>query len=721
MHQVSNKVTRWFLIAGLLSILAVPVLVLAQGGALPAPGATVTIGQIAEIPGQAGLALPATDIRIIIARIIRVALGFLGLLALILILYGGFLWMTSAGNEEQIGKAKKVLINATIGLVIILSAFAIVQFIIRALTQALSEPPLPAPTPAPARVGGGALGSGMIESHFPSRGAISVPRNTRIVVTFKQDIDPWSIAELIPGTPAGLQIYTRAEDGTYHYPTYNNDGDAVTPEIPALRLKTGALQIIKTAEIEDLVRESNIDRYLGSTASSTDVLVTFTGDLRTFVFTPVSRTDRRQRALLGSATANMSYTVYICGTESSRGNCAVGGIKLLSGPSAFQGYFKDYQWSFEAGTFTDTTPPQILSVVPFPDNGRDVAAGCPGGEWYADTGICDRRDKPRNVMLQVNFNEAVLPTVASGRTVTLTDGALASRGEIRAGSFNKMRVSIAGPLYISGQWQIGNQYRTAEFVSTDLCGRNSCGEDIFCLPGASQITSDVYAATLQSPGTGDPTSAGSFDGIEDVAGNSMDGNRNGRAQGPTSFYNFNTPAATPPGGDNARWSFYTNDTIDLTPPTIVDTVPNINQGGVPFSDPVQTYFSKPMAITSFTTSNITLSGAERVTGALWDTWWTLEGENFDDDSPVDSRPDTLSDGDFEKGLARITHGGFWRETNYDNDVSSRVRDLFQNCYLPSSGFDGLSGEASRAGCAFDRMSGDLRYCCNGAPSETRCP
>ena len=44
-----------------------------------------------------------SDLKEIIANIINIALGFLGVLAVIFILYGGFLWMTAAGNEEQVG------------------------------------------------------------------------------------------------------------------------------------------------------------------------------------------------------------------------------------------------------------------------------------------------------------------------------------------------------------------------------------------------------------------------------------------------------------------------------------------------------------------------------------------------------------------------------------------------------------------------------------------
>ena len=69
----------------------------------------------------------------IIGALIGVALSFLGIIFLCLIIYGGFLWMTSAGNEEKVRKAQKVLSQATIGLIIVLSAYSITYFVFNAL------------------------------------------------------------------------------------------------------------------------------------------------------------------------------------------------------------------------------------------------------------------------------------------------------------------------------------------------------------------------------------------------------------------------------------------------------------------------------------------------------------------------------------------------------------------------------------------------------------
>jgi hypothetical protein len=71
-----------------------------------------------------------------IASIINVALGLLGVIALVIILAGGFEWMTAGGNEEKTTEARKRIIAGVIGLAIILSAYAIAQFVLRSLSAA---------------------------------------------------------------------------------------------------------------------------------------------------------------------------------------------------------------------------------------------------------------------------------------------------------------------------------------------------------------------------------------------------------------------------------------------------------------------------------------------------------------------------------------------------------------------------------------------------------
>lgn len=61
--------------------------------------------------------------------VIQAILALLGVIFLILTIYGGIIWMTAAGNDQRIDKAKKIIINSVIGLVIIVSAYAITAFI----------------------------------------------------------------------------------------------------------------------------------------------------------------------------------------------------------------------------------------------------------------------------------------------------------------------------------------------------------------------------------------------------------------------------------------------------------------------------------------------------------------------------------------------------------------------------------------------------------------
>jgi hypothetical protein len=84
----------------------------------------------------AGTGLGNEDPRIMAARVIRIALGFLGIIAVGLIIYAGWLWMTAAGQADKIERAKKILIGAVIGLVICLASFAIASFILSRLLGA---------------------------------------------------------------------------------------------------------------------------------------------------------------------------------------------------------------------------------------------------------------------------------------------------------------------------------------------------------------------------------------------------------------------------------------------------------------------------------------------------------------------------------------------------------------------------------------------------------
>ncbi|MDO8435094.1 MAG: Ig-like domain-containing protein, partial [bacterium] len=137
------------------------------------------------------IGLSSGDPRIIAAKIIQLFLGFVAIVVLGLILYGGYAWMTSQGDEEKVEEAKKILTNAVIGLVIIIASVAITQFIIRSLvgdTGVFNGGPGGGGDGGP---GGGRLGVNtlLVRSISPPEGTSAV-RNTVIRVELNQPVDP---------------------------------------------------------------------------------------------------------------------------------------------------------------------------------------------------------------------------------------------------------------------------------------------------------------------------------------------------------------------------------------------------------------------------------------------------------------------------------------------------------------------------------------------------
>ena len=84
---------------------------------------------INEVGNGLNNSLATSDPRATAGRIINIILGLLGVIAVGIIMWGGFVWLTSNGEEEKINNAKNILRNGVIGLVIILASWGIASFI----------------------------------------------------------------------------------------------------------------------------------------------------------------------------------------------------------------------------------------------------------------------------------------------------------------------------------------------------------------------------------------------------------------------------------------------------------------------------------------------------------------------------------------------------------------------------------------------------------------
>jgi len=81
--------------------------------------------------------LSATDnLPELIGKLINVLISVLGIVFLGLTLYAGLIWMTAGGDEGKVDKAKKLLINGVVGLVLVLAALAISNFVFTSLETA---------------------------------------------------------------------------------------------------------------------------------------------------------------------------------------------------------------------------------------------------------------------------------------------------------------------------------------------------------------------------------------------------------------------------------------------------------------------------------------------------------------------------------------------------------------------------------------------------------
>ena len=115
----------------IISLIILTVLLLSAAGMAKADNLGDAWNKLGLTASSAGYAENSPEA--VIAYAIQIVLSFVGVVFLILMIYGGFLWMTARGVEEQVTKAKNIIIAAIIGLIIVIAAYAISYFVIKQL------------------------------------------------------------------------------------------------------------------------------------------------------------------------------------------------------------------------------------------------------------------------------------------------------------------------------------------------------------------------------------------------------------------------------------------------------------------------------------------------------------------------------------------------------------------------------------------------------------
>jgi len=107
--------------------------------AAPLPGLTDATTNLSNVgTGLKAGASDASTLPKLIGSIINTALGLMGIIFVIMVVYAGVLYMTDMGEGKKVDKAKKLLQTSIIGIVIVVAAYAISSFVISQISSAVT-------------------------------------------------------------------------------------------------------------------------------------------------------------------------------------------------------------------------------------------------------------------------------------------------------------------------------------------------------------------------------------------------------------------------------------------------------------------------------------------------------------------------------------------------------------------------------------------------------
>ena len=352
-----------------------------------------------------------------------------------------------------------------------------------------------------------------------------------------------------------------------------------------------------------------------------------------------------------------------------------------------------YDWNFTCDTSLDLTPPYITAVYPNPNT-----------------------TTPKNTVIQISFSEPVNPIGLQGSMQSSSpfDGYLLNNDESNGLYLTNSSTNILP----QGSWNLVNNFQTLEFTPSEQCGKNVCGDPVYCLPvctlGSVNCPNANYKIILKTASTtGSGFVDSPFTGIEDLAGNALDGNNDNFRENPTTtlpiFDNWKSP-------DNYIWGFSVSNEMDLTPPYLVHVEPSIVESFVAPQAPWVMKFDKQMRVDSF---------------------YDIDIQEFPDPSQTNGVPlykdPRVQAPDYE--LVNVMHGDFLKVDKkiYMPIATSSIQDSHFNCFYPGLGPEThseiqnktvvptldctVNGDTKTNCCAVsDTDTGN--FCCNGAATSS---
>lgn len=109
----------------------------AINNAILGPGSETKTLLYKFVPGYGDIIEPGT----LVYNIVAIVLGFLGVLIVVMMMYGGFLWITAAGEEDKAKKGTTILFQAVIGAIIVFAAYTVTYFVLVQIGKAVIKAP----------------------------------------------------------------------------------------------------------------------------------------------------------------------------------------------------------------------------------------------------------------------------------------------------------------------------------------------------------------------------------------------------------------------------------------------------------------------------------------------------------------------------------------------------------------------------------------------------